>query len=236
MAAGAGVAVVGILLNGGKRFRLKYAATSLCSILRPTFRRGHAVKSNTYAASVLVLAGVVSISHPALSQGATGPGGAPMAPQPRVAPAPQAPGPVRAPTIVPNAPVTPSGAPQGIVGNGGLGGGGRGGAGGAPSGLSGNGGAGGAPSGLSGNGGAGGRGGNGGNGGTQAPSSAPLPSGYAYDATGRIVFVGGAGGAPSGLIGNGGNGGAGGIGRSGGAASTKSGGLETGDNPVNTKR
>ena len=203
MAAGAGVAVVGILLNGGKRFRLKYAATSMCSILRPTFRRGHAVKSNTYAASVLVLAGVVSISHPALSQGATGPGGAPMAPQPRVAPAPQAPGPVRAPTIVPNAPVTPSGAPQGIVGNGGWGG--RGGAGGAPSGLSGNGGAGGAPSGLSGNGGAGGRGGNGGNGGTQAPSSAPLPSGYAYDATGRIVFVGGAG-------------------------------LETGDNPVNTKR
>ena len=221
MAAGAGVAVVGILLNGGKRFRLKYAATSMCSILRPTFRRGHAVKSNTYAASVLVLAGVVSISHPALSQGATGPGGAPMAPQPRVAPAPQAPGPVRAPTIVPNAPVTPSGAPQGIVGNGGWGG---------------RGGAGGAPSGLSGNGGAGGRGGNGGNGGTQAPSSAPLPSGYAYDATGRIVFVGGAGGAPSGLIGNGGNGGAGGIGRSGGAASTKSGGLETGDNPVNTKR
>jgi hypothetical protein len=110
---------------------------------------GNAVKLTTYAASVLVLAGVVVSWHPALSQGAMGAGGASMAPQPRVAPMPQAPAPVRAPTIVPSAPVMPSGAPQGIAGGAGgwlIGNGGAGGTGGTTtkSDLYGNGGDGGA--------------------------------------------------------------------------------------------
>lgn len=66
------------------------------------------MKLNAYVASVLVLAGVGVASQPAFSQGAMGPGGAPMAPQPRVAPAPQA------PVIAPQAPVVVPQSPMAI--------------------------------------------------------------------------------------------------------------------------
>ena len=61
--------------------------------------------------STMVAAGIVLVATPALSQGAMGPGGAPIAPQPRIAPAPAAP--VAAPQIpmVAPSPITPV-APQ----------------------------------------------------------------------------------------------------------------------------
>jgi len=63
--------------------------------------------SSTVTLSTLMTAGIVLAVTPALSQGAMGSGGGAMAPQPRVAPAPQA------PAVTPQAPVvTPQMPPQ----------------------------------------------------------------------------------------------------------------------------
>ena len=158
----------------------------------------------------LLATGIALVSPPALSQGAMGPGAPVAAPQPRVvAPTPQAPQAPRAPTIMPGPPaVAPmSGAPQGgpTAGGGGKAaapaaayyldpvlsktapGAGAGNVRQAPATAGGGKGAGaaaayydsglllnrrtqGAP--------------------TQEPSKAPLPAGYGYDATGRIVYTG----------------------------------------------
>jgi len=67
--------------------------------------------SSTVTLTTLMTAGIVLAATPALSQGAMGLGGGAMTPQPRVAPAPQA------PTVTPQAPVvTPRVAPQMPVG------------------------------------------------------------------------------------------------------------------------
>lgn len=130
----------------------------------------------------LLATGIALVSPPALSQGAMGPGAPVAAPQPRVvAPTPQAPQAPRAPTIMPGPPaVAPmSGAPQGVPT---AGGGGKAAAPAAPiAGAAygdrfpgGGGGGVGMPQGRP----------------PQEPSKAPLPAGYAYDATGRIVYTG----------------------------------------------
>ncbi|MDI1287495.1 MAG: hypothetical protein PSV46_24130 [Reyranella sp.] len=55
--------------------------------------------------STLLAVGIALASPPALSQGAMGSGGVPMAPQPRVAPAPQAPAALQAPVVAPQMPL-----------------------------------------------------------------------------------------------------------------------------------
>lgn len=64
------------------------------------------MKFSAYTASVLIFAGVAVASQPAFSQGAMGPGGAPMAPQPRVAAPPQPPAIApQVPVVVPQSPM-----------------------------------------------------------------------------------------------------------------------------------
>jgi hypothetical protein len=153
----------------------------------------------------LLATGIALVSPPALSQGAMGPGAPVAAPQPRVvAPTPQAPQAPRAPTIIPGPPaVAPmSGAPQAPKSGTNAGGGGKGaeaatygdfsdGKRAAPGAGAGN--VRQAPfnksepviiygSGIQAAPGAGG--------GQQERSRAPLPAGYGYDATGRIVYTG----------------------------------------------